>query len=253
MSDAPPVTIVVPVRNEADRIAAFVAAHRWAQEIIVVDNGSSDNTAELAARAGARVVDRPDVTTGEARNQGAVLAMHDWILTLDADEVMEGDVAHELSSVLAAPAAAAYRFRLRNIVMGREQRHGPLAPSWAIRLYRRTQRWTGPLIHEDLQLDGPVGTLRSTIRHTPYRNLDDHLSRLDRYARLGARQMHDRGRRATVFDRYGRPAWRFFRAWILKAGLLGGRTGFALCRLDARSAFLKYRYLHQLERGMEVQ
>ena len=132
--------------------------------------------------------------------------------------------------------------------MGREQHYGPFARNWGIRLYRRTVRWTAPLLHETLLVTGPVGTLASTIRHTPYRSVEDHVARLDRYARLGARMLHARGRHASVFDRYGRPAWRFFRAWILRRGILGGRVGWTLCRMDARSAFLKYRYLHQLDR-----
>jgi hypothetical protein len=110
-------------------------------------------------------------------------------------------------------------------------------------------RWTSPLVHETLPVTGPVETLQHPIRHTPYRSLDDHLARMDRYARLGARMLHAAGRKASLYDRTVRPAWRFFRAWILQGGILEGRVGLTLCRLDARSALLKYRYLQELDRG----
>jgi glycosyltransferase involved in cell wall biosynthesis len=244
-----PLSIVVPVRNEADRMPGFLAAHRWAGEIIVVDNGCTDDTARIAAAAGVTVISRPEVNTGGARNCGAEVAQYDWVLTLDADEIAGEDVAAELRQVLAAPGAAAYRFRLRNFVMGREQRFGPFGRMWGIRLYRRSARWSSPLVHETLAIDGPVETLRSAIRHTPYRSLDDHLARMDRYARLGANMLHAAGRRASWYDRTVRPAWRFVRAWIFRGGILEGRVGWTLSRLDARSASLKYRYLHQLDRG----
>lgn len=252
MTKGVPVSIVVPVRDEADRIARFVATHNWADEIIIVDNGSIDATATIAASGGARVLSAPGVTIGEARNLGADAARHEWILALDADEVADEGVVTALRALAETPSTFdAFRIERRNFVLGREQRHGAFARNRVTRCYRRALRWTTRPVHETLTVTGPVGTLSGALLHTPYRSLDDHVARMDRYARLGAQALHAEGRRAGIADRYLRPAWRWLRTAVFRGGLLDGSTGWTLARLDARATYLKYRYLHELGRGME--
>jgi glycosyltransferase involved in cell wall biosynthesis len=241
------VTIVVPVRDEADRIPAFVRAHSWAP-IVVVDNGSRDASAAVARANGATVVAAPDATIGEARNVGADAATTDWILALDIDELADNTVSDELAQVLKRPDFDAWQIRRRNYVDGREQRRGSFGHDWVVRLYRRSRRFTTRKVHERLDIRGPLGTLHATLRHEPYRDFADHVARMQRYARWGAEQLHAEGRHASIVALTCRPLWRFVKAYLLQGQWLDGRDGLVAASMGAWGAWLKYAYLRALDR-----
>jgi glycosyltransferase involved in cell wall biosynthesis len=243
-----PITIVVPARNEAPRIVAFLAAHAWADECIVVDNGSTDATAQAAAAAGARVLSHPVGTIADARNAGADAATHEWILALDCDEVADAAMGEEIAELLTAPSATAYRIRRRNFYLGREQRRGQWGKDWVVRLYRKPQRYALRKVHESLETTGAVKDLSATLRHEPYRDLSHHIEKMDRYARWGAEELFAAGRRATVVDLTLRPLWRFVKAYLLTGHCLDGRFGLVTSLLGTQTAFLKYAHLWAMER-----
>jgi glycosyltransferase involved in cell wall biosynthesis len=243
-----PVSIVVPVRNEAARIAAFVRAHAWAAECIVVDNDSTDDTRAIAEAAGARVLDGTGLTIGAARNVGIAAASEAWVLSLDCDEAAEPELAEELRSVVAAPRHAAYRIRRRNRYLGREQTRGTWGRDWVLRLAPRECRYDVVAVHEQLIAPAPHGDLRAALWHEPYRDLSHHLTKMDQYARWGAETLYAKGRRASVFDLTLRPLWRFFKAYVLTGHCLDGRFGLVTSLLGAQTAFLKYAHLWALER-----
>lgn len=243
-----PITIVVPVRNEGARIAAFLDAHRWAAECVVADNGSSDDTVQQAEAAGARVIRHPAGTIADARNAGADAASYDWILALDCDEVADPELASELAALTDGGAVTAYRIRRRNFYLGREQRRGQWGRDWVVRYYRRPQRYATRKVHEYLETTGQVGALRATLQHTPYRDLSHHLEKMDRYARWGAEELYAAGRRASVTDVTLRPLWRFLKAYLLTGHCLDGKFGLLTSLLGAQTAFVKYAHLWALER-----
>lgn len=243
-----PVTIVVPVRNEAARIEAFLAAHAWAAERIVVDNGSTDDTVARAEAAGARVLHAPGVSIGEARNVGIAAATHEWVLSLDSDEAAEPSLADEVRAVIAAPTHEAYRIRRRNRYLGREQTRGTWGRDWVLRLARRANRYDTALVHEQLLAPAPHGELRAALWHEPYRDLSHHLAKMDQYARWGAEALYAKGRRAGPIDLTVRPLWRFVKAYFLTGHCLDGRFGLVTSLLGAQTAFLKYAHLWALER-----
>lgn len=242
------VTIVVPVRNEARNIEAFLGAHRWAAELIVVDNGSDDDTMARASAAGARVLSCPEVTIGEARNAGIAAATYAWVLSLDADEVAEPELAEELRVLLSAPRFEAYQIRRRNRYLGREQTRGSWGHEWLVRLARREHRYDSVLVHEQLHAPRPHGTLHAALWHEPYRDLSHHIAKMDRYARWGAEMLYARGRRASVVDCTVRPMWRFLKSYVVSGQCLDGRFGLITSLLNAQTAFLKYAHLWALER-----
>ncbi len=242
-----PLSIVTPARNEAERIAAFVRAHDWAAEIIVADNGSTDDTAAVAAGAGARVIDCRGMTIAAARNAGAEAASEEWIFALDADEVVTEELREELPLVLQQPLASAYEVRRRNFYLGREQRRGRWGKDWIARLYRKGLRYDEAKVHEKLVVIESLGTLAGHIDHQPYRDLSHHLAKMDRYARWGAEELYRRGRRATVADLLLRPAWRFVKAYFVGGSMLDGRFGLVTALLGAQTAFLKYAHLWSME------
>ncbi len=248
-----PLTIVVPVRDEAVRIEAFIRAHSWADEIVVADNGSSDDTAARARALGARVIDAAGLTIAGARNAGARAARHEWILALDTDERVTAALAEELPRLLTAASASAYEVRRRNLYLGREQRRGRWGRDWIVRLYRREYRFVETSVHEKLEPVSDTGTLAGEIDHDPYRDLSHHMAKMDRYARWGAEQLWRAGRRASVFDIVLRPVWRFVKAYLFGLSVLDGRFGLVTSLLGAQTAFLKYAHLWAMERDGEAE
>jgi (heptosyl)LPS beta-1,4-glucosyltransferase len=242
-----PLTIVVPVRDEAARIAEFVRDNAWADEVIVADNGSADESAALARAAGATVVDAAGLTIAGARNAGAAAARHDWILALDTDERVTPLLKEEIPRLLTAASASAYEVRRRNFYLGREQLRGGWGRDWIVRLYRREHRFIDTPVHEKLESVADTGTLAGEIDHEPYRDLSHHMAKMDRYARWGAEQLWREGKRASAADLAFRPLWRFVKAYFLGLSILDGRFGLVTSLLGAQTAFLKYAHLWAME------
>jgi glycosyltransferase involved in cell wall biosynthesis len=242
-----PVSVIIPTLNEQDRIAEAVSdAADWADEVIVVDGGSEDETVARARAAGATVRVAPDSSIGGQRNLGASIARNDWVFALDTDERASKDLRDELATVLKGSMHDAYRVRMRNFYLGRERARGRWGRDWHVRLYKRNLKFSASKVHERLQEIGSTGTLRGTLLHNPYRDLRHHLTKMIKYARWGALELHARGRRATVVDLAVRPAWRFVRDYVFYGSFLDGRYGLITSALTAYSAFLKYAFLYEL-------
>jgi len=242
-----PVTVIIPTLNEQERIADAVSdAAAWADEIIVVDGGSQDDTVARAEAAGAVVHIVRDSPIGGQRNLGASLARNDWVFALDTDERASMNLRDELRTVLSAPQHDAYRVRMRNFYLGRERARGKWGRDWHVRLYKRDLRFGLSRVHERLEGVGSTGTLRGTVLHQPYQDLSHHLTKMIKYARWGALDLHASGRRATTVDLAVRPAWRFVRDYLFYGSFLDGRYGLTTSTLTAYSAFLKYAFLYEL-------
>jgi glycosyltransferase involved in cell wall biosynthesis len=242
-----PITVIIPTLNEQERIADAVSdAASWADEVIVVDGGSQDNTVARARAAGATVHVALDTPIGGQRNLGASVARNGWVFALDTDERASTSLRHELGTVLSAPTHDAYRVRMRNFYLGRERTRGRWGRDWHVRLYKRDLKFCSSKVHERLEVIGSIGTLRGTLLHNPYRDLGHHVTKMIKYAQWGALELHARGRRATVVDLAVRPAWRFVRDYVFYASFLDGRYGLATSTLTAYSAFLKYAFLYEL-------
>lgn len=243
-----PVTVVIPTLNEGDRISDAVrSAAQWADEVIVVDGGSSDGTVESSRAAGAVVLSLPETTIGGQRNHGASAARNEWVFALDTDERPTDELRAELAETLRAPAHRAYRVRMQNFYLGRERSRGRWGRDWHVRVYRSDLRYCESRVHEGLEHVADLGSLRGRIVHTPYRDLSHHLTKMITYARWGALDLRARNRRATTFDMFARPAWRFLRDYIGYGNFLDGSYGLLTSALTAYSAFLKYAFLYELD------
>lgn len=241
------VSVIIPTLNEQERIADAVSdAATWADEVIVVDGGSQDDTVARARAAGATVHVAVDSSIGGQRNLGASMARNDWVFALDTDERASKGLREELGKVLGAPTHNAYRVRMRNFYLGRERTRGKWGRDWHVRLYKRDLRFGLSKVHERLQEVGPTGTLRGSVIHNPYQDLTHHLTKMIKYARWGASELHARGRRATAVDLAVRPVWRFVRDYLVYGSFLDGRYGLVASTLTAYSAFLKYAFLYEL-------
>lgn len=250
-SDVVPVTVVIPTLNEAAQIAEAVRDLSWADEVIVIDGGSTDSTAAVARAAGAVVLNVHGQTIAGQRNAGIAAARNSWILALDADERVSPELRAELRQVVVGrtPTHAAYRMKFRNHYLGRELRHGPWGRDWHVRLFSRDRRFVCNRVHEHLEAIDNVGTLRGAIDHNPYRDLAHHVSKIVKYSRWGAEDLYARGRRAGVWELTARPAWRFVRDYVVFSGWRDGLEGFVAAALSSFAAFLKYAFLFARSRS----
>jgi len=236
------ISVVMPTLNEARGIEETLADLGWADDVIVVDGGSTDDTAGIARRAGARVIVQPGVTIAEQRNAGIAVARHEWVLALDADERVSPELRESLTRLAGSPrgAQAAFRVRSRNWHLGRELRHGPWGRDWKVRVFSRDQRYGVQWVHEHLEHLSNVGTIDGVLLHRPYRDLSHQVLKIATYASWAARDLRKRGRRAHVWDLLTRPAWRFARDYVFLSGWRDGAAGFVVAWVSAFSVFLKY-------------
>jgi glycosyltransferase involved in cell wall biosynthesis len=228
--------------NEERNIPRAIESLRCADEIVVLDSGSTDRTVELAEKLGARVVDSPWSGYARQKNLAAERAQHDWILSLDADEslseALEAEIWHLKKN---GPSYDAYTMPRMAQYLGRWIRHSGWYPDRKIRLYdRRKATWVGEYVHESVKVDGRLGHLQSNLLHFTCNSLSEHLKTMDQYTTLAAQQLLANGERVTWARLLGEPPWTFFRTYVLKLGFLDGVEGLAIANMAALYNFLRF-------------
>lgn len=232
---------VIIARDEADNIEACLAPLlRVADEVLVLDSGSLDGTPELCRKLGARVVEQNWQGYAETKNQANALAKHNWILSVDADEVVSEELLLTLRQ-LEPEQGTVYALDRQTNYCGTWVHHSGWYPDWKLRFFDRRQcRWEGAFVHETLFIppDATIKRLKGKLYHYSYKNSADHWKRIEHYAELSARRMLADGKRPSLLKRLLSPVARFFRTLILKKGLLDGALGW---KLSWRNAYLAYR------------
>ena len=239
--------------NEADRIEDCLRSVSFCDEIVLVDSHSTDGTRELAKALGARVIER-DWPGYRTQKQFAVdAAASDWVLCLDADERVSQELRAEIETARERGFSSHAGWSVPRITdyFGHFLRHGNAYPDRLIRLFdRRRGRWIGHEIHENTQVDGPVGRLRGHLEHFSYRSLCDHQNRMQRYATLMAQALYDSGKRCGLGKVLINPQWRFVRGYLLRLGFLDGWRGLVFALTEANYVRRKYLQLYMLGKGL---
>ena len=244
----PKLSVTVIAKNEAADIGGALTSVAWADEIVVVDSESTDDTVAIARRHTDRVVVREWPGYVDQKNYAASIASHDWILSLDADERVTPTLADEIRARLAvAPQEAAFRIPRVTWHLGQWIRTTDWFPDHQLRLYnRQSAGWTGRYVHEAVTVRGSIGTLSGELQHYPYRDISDHLETIDRYTTYAARQMHEQGRRAGLLQIAGHPPLAFLRNYLAHGGIRDGVPGFIISAMNAYYVFLKFAKLWEL-------
>jgi glycosyltransferase involved in cell wall biosynthesis len=245
----PPLTVTIITLNEAAHIGAALDSAAFADEILVVDSGSSDETAGIARTRGARVLTRAWTGYVDQKNFAAGQASHDWILSLDADERIPAALAGEVRGVLAGePPYHGYRVPRVTFHLGRWIRTTDFYPDYQTRLYdRRFARWRGRYVHESVSVDGPSGRLKHDLEHYSFADLRDQIERINQYSTLAARQMYEAGRRTGPIEILVHPPAAFLRNYVLRRGFLDGSAGLTISLMNAWSVGLKFMKLWELQ------
>lgn len=246
--------ILITYNEERDLPQALTSLQDLADEVVVVDSGSTDRTCEIAQQCGARVVSRPFSGFAEQKNFAADQASHDWVFSIDADEA----VSPELRSSLLAwkestPDCVACQVARRTSYLGRWIRHSGWYPQYHLRLYRRDRaRFVGAL-HESVRADGPTGRLTGDLLHYTVRSLAEHYAKLDVFTTLAAEDLHARGRRKWRAAMVVAPPWTFLSTLLFRFGFLDGYRGFLIAWTSARYVWMKYSKLGTLVRGGKLE
>lgn len=250
-------SLCIITRDAAAELPACIASVPFADEILVVDSGSRDDTVETARRHGARVVEHSWQGFGAQKNFAVGEAKHDWVLCLDADERLSPELAATIRDWLPRLATtdnAAFAMARCNRFLGRWLRHGEGYPDWNTRLFdRRRARWSDDPVHEHVIAEGPVRRLAGDLLHASAESLERYLDKQNRYTSLQARAMHARGEHVTATRMVMSPLVRFLRFYFLRLGVLDGVPGLVHIAIGSGNSFMKYAKLRELEmrKGVE--
>jgi len=246
-----PVSATLITYNEEANIEEALRSLAWADEIVVVDSGSTDATLEICRRYTGRICRRSWTGFVDQKNYAVAQATHDWIMALDADERIGAELAGEIRELrLAGFRKAGYRIPRVAFFMGRWIRHGDWYPDYQLRLFdRRRSCWQGGRVHESVRVEGTPGLLRGEIQHHSYRSLSAYLRRLETYSTLAAQDYQAAGRSATLAGLLGNPCAAFLKGFLLKRGFLDGTPGLMVAVMGAVSVYFKYAKLYELQRN----
>ncbi len=238
----PPISATLITLNERANLERAIRSLGAADDIVVVDSGSTDGTVELADRLGARVFMHAWPGFAAQKNFASEQARYDWILSLDADEELDDEAQAAVREwKTAEPAAPGYRFARRARYLGRWILHSGWYPDYKVRLYdRRRGRWEGAYVHESVVVKGRVETLPGEILHYTCDSLDDHRKRIEFYTDFAAREMLEHGRSVNALARRLGPPWKFVDTYFLRLGVLDGVQGYWIARMAARYVRRKY-------------
>lgn len=235
-------SVFLIVQNEEAYLAETLASLRGvADEIVVLDGGSTDRTVEIAEAHGARVEHRPFDDFGKQKQAALELTMGDWVLSLDADERLSPALAQEIREVIADPHALdGYEIRRELIYLGHRLRWGGTQNDWVLRLARRhAARFSDALVHERLVVEGRTGRLHGTMDHVKYLSLGEHIASIDHYTDLLARERLAKGQHFSMFHLVRIPQEVWTRL-LFKGGILDGRYGVIWAAMSAFYTFVKY-------------
>jgi len=237
----PTLTVIIAAKNEGHQIRTCVDSVSFADEILVLDSGSTDDTADKARSSGAIVHITDWQGYGPQQLRGIGLAKCDWVLSLDADEIISPALRDEILEAISNPKFDAYRLPRHSSLCGTFIEHGGWRPDYTLRLARRSLAgFTDHFLHAHMTVNGTTGKLQAPIIHYSYRNLDDVLEKLNRYSRGAALDLKTRGGSSTLAKALMKGFWSFVRTYFLKQGFRDGRMGLVLAIYNSHTTYYKY-------------
>ena len=246
-----PVSVVIITKNEAATIGPCLASVAGlADEIVVLDSGSSDATREVCTAAGARVIETDWPGFGVQKHRAVQAARNTWVLCLDADERLTPELAASIKAALSAPDFSAYRFARSNRFLGRYLRHGEGYPDWSLRLFdRRVAQWSSDAVHEKVVCSAAVGVLAGDLLHDSAERLDSYLNKQNRYTSLAAAEAVAQGRQVSAARLVLAPLVRFLKFYVVRAGFRDGVPGLVHIAIGCFNSFIKYAKIREGSAG----
>lgn len=243
-------SVAVIVKNEEKNLPQMLASIAWADEIVVLDTGSQDNTIAIAKKAGCKVYQSEWLGFGICKQLAVDYCTNEWILSLDADEVVTKKLQVKINEIIKAePKYAGYRIKRKSFYLNKMINHCGWNKDYTLRLFRKDKgKFNQKLVHESVQINGAIGYLEESLLHYTYPTINSHLERMILYSDLASSSLWEKKKKASLFGSFCRANWKFFTMYILKLGFLDGQIGFILCYNSAMGVFWKYSKLWELNR-----
>ena len=250
------ISVYIICFNEEDKIEAALKSVQWADEIVVADSFSTDNTVAIAESYGAKVVQIPFKGFGSLRNEAIQACSHSWIFSLDSDERCTRVARDEIRQIIgSADSRDAYYVPRRNFFMGKWIKHAGFYPD-----YRQPQlfkkgalRFMDDAVHERYEVvsDKECGYMKAFINQVPFKNLEEMIHKANRYSTLGAEKLQKAGKKSGMITAVLHGLWAAFTMYVLKLGFLDGRPGMIIAFGNFEGTFYKYAKLYLKEKGLD--
>jgi len=245
------ISVAIIAYNEEHNIERALRSVAWADEIVVVDSQSTDRTVEICRRYTDNVVVHPWQGHIPQKNFALAQATNEWVLSIDADEEVSPELANSIKTILAqGPEFDGYAVKRKVFYLGKWVKHSGWYPDYRIRLVKKENAcWGGESVHDVLEVNGSTTKIRDgDLFHYTYRDLSDHISKINSYTTIMAKNKFEACKRACWCDVVFRPILSFFKKYIFQLGFLDGFHGLIICVLASYYVFLKYLKLWELQR-----
>lgn len=241
------VSAAIITRDDAAALDRCLASLHWCDEVVVLDQGSTDDTAAVCAYHGAALHQSAWLGFGPTKQRAVDLCRNRWILSIDSDEEVSDHLRAAIAALPESPDVAAFAVNRLSRFLGRWIRHCGWHPDWVVRLFDRQRgRFDARPVHEAVVIDGPTGRLPGLLRHYAYDSMEQYIAKLNRYTTDAAGEMHAVGRRAGPGAAVVRGAATFLRMWLLQGGIRDGGAGTVLCAASGFYVLAKYVKLWRL-------
>ncbi len=244
-------SVIIITKNEEQHIQRCLESVSWADEIIVLDSGSQDNTVSLAKAYTAQVFSTDWPGFGLQKQRALEKAQHDWVFSIDADEYVSAELRAQLQQAMVEAKFDGFEIPRLSSYCGRDIKHGGWWPDYVLRLFKREKGHFSPeLVHERVELTGSIGQLTEPLLHEAFVSPEEVLHKINSYSTLGARKLHAEGKKVFITHALFKGVWTFIRTYFLKASFLDGQHGLLLAISNAEGAFYKYVKLWALQNDM---
>jgi len=241
-------SVIIITKNEASHIGRCLESVLWADEIIVLDSGSQDDTVSICRQYTDKVYETDWPGFGVQKQRALDKATGDWVLSIDADEIVTAELRAEIEQALQQNKIHGYEIPRLSSYCGRQMRHGGWWPDYVLRLFRRNAgHFSDAVVHEKIIVEGKVGRLVSPFLHDTAVNLEEILRKMNSYSSLGAQMLYEKGVRASISKAFFKGLWTFIRTYWIKAAFLDGHQGLMLSISNAEGTYYKYLKLMELQ------
>jgi glycosyltransferase involved in cell wall biosynthesis len=241
-------SIIIITKNESRHIAACLDSVAWADEIIVLDSGSSDNTVAICKTYTTQIYETDWPGFGPQKQRALDKARGDWVFSIDADEQVTPQLQEEIKQAMQSKQFSGYQIPRLSSFCGKQIRHGGWWPDYIVRLFRRESAdFLDVPVHEKVLVDGPLGTLKAPLLHDTYQTLEEAIDKMNKYSSLSAKMLFDAGKKSSISKALIKTLWTFVRCYLIKAAFLEGRHGLMLAAVNSQGTFYKYIKLLELQ------
>jgi len=241
-------SVIIITKNEASHIGRCLESVSWADEIIVLDSGSQDDTVSICRQYTDKVYETDWPGFGVQKQRALDKATGDWVLSIDADEVVTPELRMEIEQAFQQEQFQGYEIPRLSSYCGRQIRHSGWWPDYVLRLFRRQSgRFSDSLVHEKISVEGAISRLATPLLHDAFVNLDEVLHKVNGYSSLGAEMLYQKGVRSSISKAIFKALWTFMRTYFLKLAIMDGRQGLMLSISNAEGTYYKYAKLLELQ------